>query len=106
MTCGLTSKSRTLDVSKEDVEAFVVGALGRSTGGESGTGGSPMSGSKESPLRCSSPKPSSAALTKCFALTNSTSRICGSEEILVLTVECWPSSCLLTCHWKGQNNQG
>lgn len=38
MTCRLTSKSRTLEVSKEDVEAFVVGALGRSTGGESGTG--------------------------------------------------------------------
>lgn len=38
MTHGLQSKARALGVSQEDVEDFVVGALGRSTWGESGAG--------------------------------------------------------------------
>jgi len=60
-----------------------VGALGKS---------SPVSGSKENPLMCcASPKLSSAALTKCFALADAVSgqaAICGSEEISLLAIQC------------------
>lgn len=77
MTHGVKTKARTLGVSKGDAEGFVLGDLGR---------GNSTSGSRESPLRCSSPKPSSVALTKCFALADRVSgqaAIYVSEEILL-----------------------
>lgn len=79
-------------MSQGDAEGFVVGDLG---------GGSPVSGSRESLLRCSSPNPSSAVLTKRLALADRVSgqaAIYASEEILLLAVQCQSSRCLLMCY--------
>lgn len=92
MTHGVKTKARTLGVSKGDDEGFVVGDLG---------GGNPVSGSRGSPLRCSSPNPSSVVLTKHFTLAGRVSgqaAIYASEEILLLAVLCQSSRCLLMCY--------